>query len=110
MGIIKEADSTPERKESYFGQDIEIRYECNTYRGEKESFRSSCCSCGDFNLDGGESIGERAMFYVGIGKLYESKLLINLIKTALRSFGATTEQFSNELDALRKQLINPLGK
>ena len=110
IGVIDKENSTSECQSAYFGQDIGIRYEYNTWKGEKETFKTSCASCGDFDFDGGESVGERAMFYVGIGKLYGSRILVRLIKEALRSYGATTEKFSVELDALRKQLINPLGK
>ena len=108
IGIIDNEKSTHEYLKAYFGQDIEIRYESKDWRDRKESFRSSCCSCGDFALEGGNTIGERAMFYVGIGKLYESNILINFIKEELRSFGKHTEKLSNELENIRQQLANPL--
>ncbi|MDL2319807.1 hypothetical protein LJC45_01600 [Alistipes sp. OttesenSCG-928-B03] len=109
IAVIDADKSTPERREFFFGQDIDIRYESrNWLSGGTERFESSCGSCGSFDMTGGQTIGERAMFYVGIGQLYANPELIQAIKEILRNSEAETERISAELDALRKQLANPI--
>lgn len=108
ISVIDKEKSTPERREFYFGQDIDLRYESRSWMsGGTERFESGCGSCGSFNMEGGQSIGERAMFYVGIGQLYANSELVQIIRVILRDSEAGTDRISRELDTLRKQLTNP---
>ena len=110
IGVIDTENSTPERREFFFGQDIDLRYESGSWMsGGTERFESSCGSCGSFNMAGGQSIGERAMFYVGIGQLYANSELIEVIRVILRDSEAGWERLSEGLETLRRQLANPLS-
>ena len=106
IGVIDFEKSTPEQREYIFGQHIEIRYELRDWDGS-ERFEANCGSCGSFKMDGGTTIGERAMFYAGIGRLFGDLELIASIKSLLKESVQATEVISAELDALRRRLANP---
>lgn len=109
IAVIDKIKSTPEHNEYYFGQDIGIRYEIQNWlqKGTEEKFETNVATCGSFNVEGGKTIGERAMFYVGIGKLLDNPQLLQTIKDTLKTSVTEIERISKELDNLRKQLAHP---
>lgn len=108
IGVIDREKSTPEQRTFYFGQEIELRYESRGWlSGSAERFESSCGSTGSFDIEGGQTVGQRAMFYAGIGRLYSNPELVQAVKELLRRSESETQRISGELDALRKRLANP---
>lgn len=108
IGVIDAEKSTPDRREFFFGQTIDIRYEEKKYGVGGEVFESGCCSCGSFDMAGGGIVGERAMFYVGIGQLYGKPELVDFLKVALRDSARQIDALSNDLDVLRRILSHPV--
>ncbi len=107
IGVIDSEKSTPEQRKYYFGQDIEIRYEEKRWNTGEEVFETNCGSCGSFNMEGGATVGERAMFYAGIGQLFSNQALVCTLKDLLRTSSQNIERLREELDGLRKQLADP---
>lgn len=108
IGVIDPAESTPHRREFFFGQSIEIRYEERPYFEHGERFECNCGSCGNFSMQGGTEVGERALFYVGIGKLYGDMALVEWLRLTMRDSARTLDRLSEELDSLRAELKNPV--
>lgn len=108
IGVINAEKPTADRREFYFGQTIDIRYQEKKWGVGTEEFESGCCSCGSFDVAGGGTIGERAMFYVGIGRLYGNPELVTFLKESLRDSARQIEAMSEELEALRRMLSHPV--
>ena len=101
IGVIDAAGSTPQQRKYYFGQDIDIWYEDRMGRGTNNvRFRANCGTTGSFEMEGGGTVGERAMFYVGVGRLLSDRTLVRDIQVA--------GNLSNELARLQKELDDPL--
>lgn len=107
IGVIDPEKSTPERREYYFGQEIEIRYEQRNWRDCREIFEANCGSCGSFDMEGGDTVGQRAMFYAGIGRLFGDPARVALLKDLLRTSAKEIERHSHALSALRGRLADP---
>ena len=70
IGIIDAEKSAAERRTFFFGQKIEIRYDERPFlKTDKEWFECNIGTCGGFDMRGGETVGERAKFYIDTGKL-----------------------------------------
>lgn len=110
IGIIDAAKSTAERREFFFGQEIEIRYEEHNFFEGKERFDSDCCTAGCYSMLGGHTVGERAMFYVGVGKLYGDAQTVEWLRIAMRDYNRAFERYGKEIDALHTELNNPLKR
>lgn len=106
IAVIDGGKSTPEIRDYHFGQDIEIRYD---ERWGEPTFQSNCGSCGSFDMEGGNTVGERAMFYVGIGKLYGNTELVDFLKKTMMDSAKIIDRFSKECNALDEKIKNPLA-
>ena len=84
-----------------------MRYEERNWGG-REMFEANCGSCGSFAIEGGATVGERAMFYAGIGRLFGDAELVASIKTILKESARTIETLNGELVTLRNRIANPL--
>lgn len=108
IGIVNPKTSTPERKEFFFGQTLEIRYEQKSWLNDgQESFQTNIGGCGGFSIEGGDTLGDRAMFYIGAGLLFSNKELIRDLKYQLSTSAEYHEKANKELETLRRQLNNP---
>lgn len=111
IGIIDAENTTPERREFFFGQEINIRYEEHYYLfSDKERFECNCGACGSFAMDGGTTISEQAMFYVGIGKLFGDAATVEWLRITMRGYNRSSDKLSGELESLRAELENPMKK
>lgn len=108
IGVINADESTPERRNPYFGQDICIYYKKDNYPPYMECLRSNCGTTGDFSMEGGQTVGERAMFYVGLGLLYSDAALINDIKSTMANGVVVIDRLREEYKVLRATLADPL--
>jgi hypothetical protein len=109
IGVIDSENSTPERQEFYFGQHIEVRYEEQYWLDKREVFEANCGSTGSFSMEGGATTGQRAMFYVGIGRLFADAELVASLKAILREASQKTDLLSQEYNELESKLENPLA-
>lgn len=109
IGVVNAEKSSADRREFYFGQTIDIHYEEKKWGVGTEVFESGCCSCGSFAVAGGDTIGERAMFYVGIGQFYGNAELVDFIRKTLKDSARQIEVMSKELDNLRRMLSHPIS-
>lgn len=110
ISIIDAAGSTPQRREYYFGQDIDIWYEDRMGRGTNVRFRANCGTTGSFEMEGGGTVGERALFYVGVGRLLSDRNLVRDIRNTMTATIQVVNNLSNELVRLQKELEYPLKK
>ncbi len=108
LGIIDPQKSTPGRRESYFGQDIDIYYEEKRFPTEESRYTVNCGTVGSFSMEGGQTVGERAMFYAGFGQLLANPSLVNDIKLTMAQTERTIQSLRDELDTLNDQLADPL--
>lgn len=108
IGVIDAENSTPERREFLFGQEIDIRYEERSFFSDEERFECHCGTCGSFAMDGGATVGERALFYMGIGKLFGHTETVAWLRIALRDYNRSFDRYSGELKGLRAELKNPI--
>lgn len=108
IGVIDAASSTPQRREYYFGQDIDIWYEDRMGRGTNVRFRANCGTTGSFEMEGGGTVGERAMFYVGVGRLLSDRNLVRDIRNTMATTVQVVNNLDNELARLQKELDDPL--
>lgn len=72
-----------------------------------ECLRSNCGTTGDFSMEGGQTVGERAMFYVGLGLLYSDAALINDIKSTMANGVVVIDRLREEYKVLRATLADP---
>lgn len=108
ISVIDAAGSTPQQRKYYFGQDIEIWYEDQTSRGTNVRFRANCGTTGSFEMEGGGSVGERAMFYVGVGHLLSDQGLVRDIRDTMATTVQVVNNLGNELARLQRELDDPL--
>lgn len=109
IAVINEEKSTPTQRDYYFAQEIEIRYKKKWWAPDNniDCFEANFGSCGSFNVEGGQTVGERAMYYVGVGSFFGNETLLLHIKTIMRAFLETTEHITKEVENLGKHLNNP---
>lgn len=107
IGVIDAGQTTPKQREFFFGQEIEIRYEWNSIYSKRERFECNCGTCGSFAMSGGATVGERAMFYVGLGALYSDAETVEWLRTTMRDHSRTLSRIREELDSLHAELNNP---
>lgn len=104
IGVIDRERTTPEKRKYFFGQSIEIRYAARSYNmSTNEMYDANCGTCGSFSMEGGDRVGERAMFYVGIGKLFSDKQLIGDIKSVMALSSQTLKRYSDQIEKLQKK-------
>lgn len=108
IGVIDTVRSTPQRREYYFGQDIDIWYEDRTGHGTDVRFHANCGTTGSFEMEGGGTVGERAMFYVGVGRLLSDRNLVRDIRNTMATTVQVADNLANELARLQKELDDPL--
>ena len=109
IGVIDAAGSTSQQRKYYFGQDIDIWYEDRTGRGTNNvRFRANCGTTGSFEMEGGGSVGERAMFYVGVGRLLSDRTLVRDIRHTMATTVQVADNLGDELARLQKELDDPL--
>lgn len=112
LSVIDFESPDPETRKYYFGQNIELYYETRRWFSDKNSerFESSVGTTGSFSADGGKQVGERAMFYAGVGKLYGNPELIGFIKNTMKNTEIIINKFVEELENLRKTLKDPFSE
>lgn len=108
ISVIDAAGSTQQQRKYYFGQDIDIWYEDRMGRGTNVRFRANCGTTGSFEMEGGESVGERALFYVGVGRLLSDRNLVRDIRNTMTATIQVVDNLRNELSLLQKELDDPL--
>ena len=109
ISVIDAAGSTLQQRKYYFGQDIDIWYEDRTGRGMNNvRFRANCGTTGSFEMEGGGSVGERALFYVGVGRLLSDRNLVRDIRHTMATTVQVADNLANELARLQKELDDPL--
>jgi hypothetical protein len=59
-------------------------------------------------MEGGATVGERAMFYAGIGRLFGDTQTVANLKAILKEASQKTDLISKEYNDLRHRLANPL--
>ena len=59
-------------------------------------------------MEGGGTVGERAMFYVGVGRLLSDRTLVRDIRHTMATTIQVAGNLSNELARLQKELDDPL--
>jgi hypothetical protein len=59
-------------------------------------------------MEGGATVGERAMFYAGIGQLFGDAELVARLKAILKEASQKTDLLSKEYNDLQHKLANPL--
>ena len=87
-----------------FGQDIEIRRNTGLCDDEPERFTTNIASCGDSDIDKGEEYGDRAFYYVGLGKLLTSKDALTEIKRMLVASATKIENFAKNLKEIENKI------
>lgn len=111
LGVIDTEHSTSEQREFYFGQDLEVRYEEHPFlMKDQDRFDCNIGTCGGFALAGGATEGERARFYVGAGRLLGDAETVEWLRTTMRDYNRTFEQYGKERDALNAELNNPFKR
>jgi hypothetical protein len=110
IGVIDAGKSTQERREFFFGQTIDIRYEERHWLDKREILECNCGSCGGFSMEGGTTVGERAMFYIGIGRLFGDALFVAELKAILKEASQKTDRISGEYNDLHNKLANPFAE
>lgn len=111
LGVIDAAKSTPEQREFFFGQYIDVRYDERPFlKNDKECFECNIGTCGGFDMRGCATVGERAMFYADAGKLLGDMQTIERLRIAMRDYNRTSEQFCNEISALHRELNDPFAR
>lgn len=110
IGVIDFNNSCSEQRKFIFGQEITIRYEEQDYWSDAERFGSDCNGAGSFSMQGGSTIGERAMFYVGIGKLYGDSETVEWLRITMRDYNRAFDRFRQEMNSLRFELSTPISK
>ena len=108
IGVIDVPGSTPQQRKYYFGQDIDIWYEDRTGHGTDVRFHANCGTTGSFSMEGGGAVGERAAFYVGVGRLLSDRNLVRDIRNTMATTVQVADNLANELARLQKELDNPL--
>ena len=103
--------STSERREFFFGHDIEVRCEERSFPGNnKECFECNIGTCGSFDMRCGATVGERAMFYADAGKLLGDMQTIEWLRITMRDYNRTFEQIGEEMSALHTELNDPFKR
>ena len=108
ISVIDAAGSTLQQRKYYFGQDIDIWYEDRTGRGTDVRFRANCGTTGSFGMEGGGTVGERATFYVGVGRLLSDRNLVRDIRNTMATTVQVADNLADELARLQKELDDPL--
>lgn len=108
IGVIDVPGSTPQQRKYYFGQDIDIWYEDRTGHGTDVRFHANCGTTGSFSMEGGGAVGERAAFYVGVGRLLSDRNLVRDIRNTMATTVQVADNLANELARLQKELDDPL--
>jgi len=93
----------------YFGQEIEIcrsQYMSGKPLKHAESFETNIASCGNSDIDKGDEIGDRAYYYIGLGKLLSNKVALSIIKNKIVSFTNKLNEIYAEIDAINKEIRN----
>lgn len=109
IGIVNPKKNNSKNREFFFGQTLEIRYE-QKWSSKQEVFEAHCGSCGGFNVEGGTTVGERAMFYAGMGRLLSDSELIASIKEIIKEAVQTENRISEEYNVLHNKLLNPISE
>lgn len=107
IGILDSQKTLSGKPEFVFGQTTEIRYEEKEYFSGGERFEMNVGTCGSFQVDNTQ-IGDRAIFYIGIGQFLGDVQLVRDIKQIMRDSARVQKRYSNELHELETELNDPL--
>ena len=108
IGIINAEKTDGQRRAFYSGQTLDIRYEEQHWIDKREVFKANCGGCGEFGMEGGATVGEQAMFHIGVGRLLGDPELVASLKAILKESARTENRISAEHKALHDRLENPL--
>ncbi|MCC8154315.1 MAG: hypothetical protein LIP01_08925 [Tannerellaceae bacterium] len=111
FSVIDKDKSTPEKREYLFGQDIPVRTDekWNSNKSSSLTYSVNICSCGDSNIEKGNQYGDRAYFYVGLGKFLDNPVLIQNVIKLLEDSSVRISQFEKEYEEYQNKIIDPLG-
>ena len=110
IGVIDAEKSTPERREFFFGQTFDITYDERPWGIGQEKFETNIGSCGSCSMTGGQTVGERAFFYIGIGRLFTDQVLLEYLRTTMRDAARSFENASKKVCDLQRELQDPTQK
>lgn len=108
IGVIDAPGSTPQQRKYRFGQDIDIWYEDRMGHGTDVRFSANCGTTGSFSMEGGQIVGERAAFYVGIGRLLSDRGLVRDIRNTMATTVHFADKLVDDLARLQGELDDPL--
>lgn len=108
IGVIDPEKSTTEQREFFFGQTIAISYDMRPWGEGQERFETNVGTCGSCSMTGGRTVGERAFFYVGIGKLFADQELVEYLRTTIRDAAESFDKAVEKVCGLEAELQNPL--
>lgn len=89
-----------------FGQGLEIMYDRKDWFTGAPKFEVNVGSCGSFDMTKHE-IGDRARFYMDLGRLLANQSLLETLKKSLFDYAAEMERLYGILEGLNKKLANP---
>lgn len=108
IGVIDPEKSTAEQREFFFGQTITISYDIRPWGDGQERFETSVGTCGPCSMTGGRTVGERAFFYICIGKLFADRELVEYLRITLRDAAEYFDKALEKVRTLEAELQNPL--
>lgn len=91
-----------------FGQNIEIRCEKHHYwKDGAEQFETNIGTTGSFDILE-QNIGDRALFYVDLGKFLLDKIKLNELKEKMFLYSETLDMMRKRIREINNKLENPL--
>lgn len=92
-----------------FGQTLEIRCERHHYwKDGREQFETNVGTTGSFDILE-QNIGDRALFYVDLGKFLSDKIKLNELKERMFLYSETLDMMRKRIREINNKLENPLG-
>lgn len=107
IGVIDEEKSTPEQREFFFGQTFEICYDERSWGVGQERFDTNIGTCGPCLMTGGQTVGERTFFYIGVGQLFANTELLEYLRTTMRDAARNFDKAIEKVVNLQAELQDP---
>lgn len=107
IGVIDAEKSTPELREFFFGQTFEICYDERPWGIGQERFDTNIGTCGSCSMTGGQTVGERTFFYIGVGQLFANTELLEYLRTTMRDAARNFDKAIEKVISLQAELQDP---
>ncbi len=91
-----------------FGSDIEVWAERHDYWTKGEKFETNVGTMGTFDI-GDNRIGERARFYIDLGRFLSDDTKMNQLKFYMFSYAEGLRERVESIQKLNAELLNPLA-